>query len=314
MVFKFDYGSKTLEDDIKEYYTYAAANACVTIPEIAGNAAYKKYAVCKDADYLWDGDGELGKWSKFYNDLILKRLNMLDVYDSMLKVESLYKDDILITSGNIRRLGANTSQVIYPLIVKSVKEAHYNNGEPYVDYISKKIFHVGYTITKTTDSKVYIDIEFFDSYGNDNIQLIKLKEDAIRIAFDYKSISIHDLSDMDCEISDAYMVTDESFSRVNKYINWCLTNNEDLREIIINRTGISEDMQDSDVDDNDEVYYPSIEDTASTITSLAIMHMNVALSYDDDAYRPFCKELDKYQIDHLSKRRNRMNEESNTSK
>ena len=78
MVFKFDYGSKTLEGYINEYYTYAAANACVTIPEVAGNAAYKKYAVCKDADYLWDGDGELGKWSKFYSDLILKRLNMLE--------------------------------------------------------------------------------------------------------------------------------------------------------------------------------------------------------------------------------------------
>ena len=308
--FKFDYGSKTLEDDIKEYYTYAAANACVIIPEIAGSDAYNDYYIFNHMKHLWEKNEMLDDWKGFYDKLINKRTEM----GCTPKVELLYKDIALITSGNIRRTGTNMMQTIYPLIIKSVSDVNYNNGDPLEQYTDKKVLNVGYTITNTGESTIDIDIDFFDSYGENNSCLIKLKKDPVKISLDFKIVPIHDLSDMNCEILNAYVITEKSFSKARSILMKYLLDDKDLKSTITNRTGIGNEGYEYDADLGDYApdYYPSIEEAASTIAELAIVHLNAALCYepwhDGFYYNPFCKELTSADIDMLSIRRRKIDE------
>lgn len=302
--FKFDYGSKTLEEDIKEYYTYAAANACIIIPEIAGNDAYVNYYTLNHMNHLWEANETFINWCNFYDKLIAKREEMIGY---TLKIESIYKNIAFITSGNISRTGLNLMQTIYPLIINSVCDIYYNDGDPIECRLDKKVLNVGYTITNAGESAIDIDIDFFDSYGENHPCLIKLKKDSAKISLDFKIVSIHDLSDMNCEISDAYIITDESFSKARDILIRYLLDNHDLKSTIMDRVEMLGGRgYESNLDIDEDEYYYSIEDAASTIAELAIVHLNVALCYDDFNYRPFCKELTSVQKDALSRRRYRI--------
>lgn len=305
--FKFDYSSKTLEDDIKEYYTYAAANACIILPEITGNDAYVNYYTLNHMNYLWENNDTFDNWSDFYDKLIDKRVEMIGCN---LKVESIYSSIAFITSGAINRAGLNMMQTIYPLIIKSVCDVSYNNGDPIDCYSDKEVLNVGYTITSADESTSTIDIniDFFDNIDRHG-SVIKMKKDPVKISLDFKVVLIHNLSDINCEVSDTYIITDESFSKARDILTEYLLANEDLKDTIIHRSGIGNEGYKCDLDEEDD-YYPSIEEAASTIVELAIVHLNASLCYDGFNYRPFCKELTKAQKYALSNRRNTINTSS----